>query len=157
MAAGGGRLRRGAAISTSAAIGEFGQKRCQRPLILQPTGRGCRHSVMARHRQIDRCGPPARQARIRTALGGEAENLIVESFELGMLEKSSRIIALGQQIDGAAQPLIGHGPFGHETRDIRGLPCRAHAPRDPVFRDLVHLARAICNSSAACQGPTTVV
>ena len=42
--------------------------------------------------------------RDQLALGREAEHLIVEKFELGMLEELLRIGAVGQDRDGVAQP-----------------------------------------------------
>ena len=49
---------------------------------------------------------PARQ-RDQLALRREAENLVVKQFELGVFEEFLRIGPFRQQLDGAAQPLIG--------------------------------------------------
>ena len=49
----------------------------------------------------------AARQRDQLALRREAEHLVVEQFELGVLQKLFRVGAFGQQFDGAAQPGIG--------------------------------------------------
>ena len=80
--------------------------------------------------------------RDHPALRREAKNLVVEHFELRMLEELLRAVALPEKLDGSAKPVVRPA-----FRDRRvGL--RAHAVlvervrRDAVFGDLVHLARA---------------
>ena len=54
--------------------------------------------------EVDR-GRAARQ-RDQPALGGEAEDLVLEQLELGVLEELLRRVALGEHLDRAPQPLI---------------------------------------------------
>ena len=76
----------------------------------------------------------ARQ-RDQLALGREAEHLVVEQLELGVLEKLLRIGALGEQLDGAAQPGIGAGSRATASRSAsRRRPCRARARRCRIRR-----------------------
>jgi len=49
----------------------------------------------------------AARQRNELAVRRKAEHLIVEQFELGVLEEFLRIGAFGQQLDGPAQPGIG--------------------------------------------------
>ncbi len=55
--------------------------------------------------EIDR-RRPARQ-RDQATLGREAEDLILEQLELGVLEELFRVVAFEQRFDQAAQPHIG--------------------------------------------------
>ena len=54
----------------------------------------------------------AARQRDQLALGREAEDLVLEEFELGVLEELLRAVALCQQVDRAAQPLIGAAFIG---------------------------------------------
>src|SRR5262249_9768667 len=84
---------------------------------------------------------PARQ-RDQLAFRREAKHLVVEQLELGVLEELLRVGALGEQLDGAAQPRIGAGLARQHLR------WRAHAilvervRGDAIFRDLVHIPGA---------------
>ena len=49
----------------------------------------------------------AARQRDQLALRGEAEHLVMEQLELGVLEKFLGVGAFGQQLDGAPQPGIG--------------------------------------------------
>ena len=55
--------------------------------------------------KVNRRGP-ARQ-HDQPPFGGEAEDLVMEQFQLGMFQKFFRRIALVEQFDGVAQPVIG--------------------------------------------------
>ena len=55
--------------------------------------------------EVDRRGL-TRQCN-QLALGREAEHLIVEQLKLGVFKEFLGIRALGQQLDGAAQPSVG--------------------------------------------------
>ena len=74
------------------------------------------------------------------ALRREAEHLVVEQFELGVLEELFRIGAFGKQLDRAPQPGIRIGlareQFGGRTTRILVEGMRG----DAVFGDLVHLS-----------------
>jgi hypothetical protein len=52
-----------------------------------------------------------RAAGDQHALRREAEHLILEQFQLGVLEKFFRVVAFGQLLDRPAQPGVGVG-FG---------------------------------------------
>ena len=73
--------------------------------------------------------------RDQLALRREAEHLVVEQLELGVLEELLRIGALGQQLDGAAQPRIGARSRATASRSAsRRRPCRARARRCRIRR-----------------------
>ena len=100
--------------------------------------------------EIDRRGL-ARQ-RDQLALGREAEHLVVEQFELGVLEEFLRVRAFGQQLDGAAQPGIGVGlARQHFGRRIRAVLVE-RVRRDAVFGDLVHFLGADLQFDALLAG-----
>ena len=65
---------------------------------------------------VDRIGEVDRRRAARQgdqhALGREAEDLVLEQLELGVLEEILRAVALGQLLDGAAQPGVGVGLLG---------------------------------------------
>ncbi len=90
--------------------------------------------------------------RDQLALRREAEHLVVEQLELGVLEKLFRIGALGQDADGVAQPGKGVGLM------LEPLGRRAHAflvervRGDTEFRDLVHLLGADLQLDALVAG-----
>ena len=83
--------------------------------------------------EVDHIGL-ARQ-RDQLALRREAEHLVVEQFELGMLEKLFRVGAFRQDADGMAQPGEGVGFALRAVRSAsRRRPCRRHARRCRVRR-----------------------
>ena len=84
---------------------------------------------------------PPRQ-RDQLALGREAEHLVVEQLELGVLEELLRIGALRQQLDGAAQPRIGAGFARQHLGRRAGVVLVERVRGDAVFGDLVHLPGA---------------
>ena len=89
--------------------------------------------------EIDGVRPP--RQRDQLALG-EAEHLIVEQLELGMLEEFLRIGALREQLDGAAQPRIGARLAREHLGGRAGTVLVERVRGDAVFGDLVHVARA---------------
>ena len=90
--------------------------------------------------EIDHIGV-ARQ-RDQLSFRGEAEHLIVEQLELGVLEKFLRVGAVGQDPDGVAQPGEGVGfalqEFGRRADAVLVEGVRG----DAEFGDLVHLLGA---------------
>ena len=80
----------------------------------------------------------AARQRDEPALRREAEDLVVEQFELGVLEELLRIVALGQKVDGAPKPLIGAALVG-EPRIVVDAFLVEGVRGDAVFRDLVHV------------------
>ena len=90
--------------------------------------------------EIDR-RRPARQ-RDQPALRREAENLVLEELELGVLEEFFRRVAMGDLLDRLPQPGIG-AALGRQPVAIVGDAVLVERMRgDAVFGDLVHLARA---------------
>ena len=100
---------------------------------------------MHRVGKVDRRGAP-RQGD-QAALGREAEHLILEQLQLGVLQELFRRIALGQKLDGAAQPLVGAALGGEPGVDLAlhallaGLLVMG-VGGDAVLGDLVHLGGA---------------
>ena len=90
---------------------------------------------MDRVREIDGRSP-ARQGD-EPGLGREAEDLVVEQLELGVLEEFLRIVALRQEIDGASKPLVG-AAFHGETRIVVHAFLVERVGRNAVFGDLLH-------------------
>ena len=86
------------------------------------------------------------------ALGREAEDLVVEELELRVLEELLRIVALGQKVDGAPQPLIGAAFLG-EARIVVDAFLVEGVRRDAVFRHLVHVHGADLQLDALAAGP----
>ena len=90
--------------------------------------------------------------RDQLALRGEAEHLVVEQLELGVLQKLFRIGAFGQDADGVAQPGKGVGFV------LEPLGRRAHAflvervRGDAEFGDLVHFLGADLQFDALVAG-----
>jgi hypothetical protein len=112
--------------------------------------RGVADVGVHRIRKVDR-GGLARQ-RDQLALGGEAEHLIVEQLELGVLEKLLGVRALGKQLNGAPQPSVGtRFPRQHlRRRAVRVLVERVGG--DAVFGDLVHAVGADLQLDALLAG-----
>ncbi len=100
--------------------------------------------------EVDHVGL-ARQ-RDQLALRGEAEHLVVEQFQLGVLEEFFRIGALRQHLDGVAQPRKGI------RLAIEHLGRRAHAllvegvRGDAVFGNPLHLLGADLQFDALVAG-----
>ena len=112
---GGRRLVLGPHDLDLVAVLQFGQKRRMQAVDLG-ADRGIADVGVHRIGEIDR--RRAARQRDQTPLRGEAEHLIVEQFELGMLQELFGRIALGEHFDGAPQPLIGAALAG------QGLACR---------------------------------
>ena len=83
-----------------------------------------------------------RGSAISLPFGREAEHLVVEQLELGVLEELLRVRAFGEQLDGAAQPGVGVG-FARQHLGRRADAILVErVRRDAVFGDLVHLLGA---------------
>ena len=129
------------------------QRRGQRPELAVDLGADRHVADVGVHRigEVDRRG--AARQRDQLALRREAEHLVVEQFELGVLEKLFRVGALGEQLDGAAQPRIGvrfaRQHFGRRADAVLVERVRG----DAVFGDLVHLAGADLQLDALLAGP----
>jgi hypothetical protein len=90
--------------------------------------------------EIDHVRPPRQGNQL--PLGGEAEHLVVEQLELGVLEKLLRVRAFGEELDGTAQPRIGAGfPRQHLGRRTHSVLVKGMRG-DSVLRDLVHIPGA---------------
>ena len=59
--------------------------------------------------------------RDEVALGGEAEDLVGEQLELGVLEELPGIVAFREDVDEAPQPAIGIGLGGRQANALPGL------------------------------------
>ena len=119
-------------ISTSSPLTEFGRQRRDLAVDLA-ADRGIADVGMHRIGEVDR----RRLARQRDqfALGREAEHLVVEQFELGVLEEFLRIGAFRQQLDRPPQPGIGARTRATTVRSAsRHCLCRAHARRCRIRR-----------------------
>src|SRR5690606_16246903 len=80
----------------------------------------------------------ARQ-RDQLALRGETEDLVLEQFELGMLQELLRIVAFRKRLDRASEPRIGAGLLRQQFTTVAALPILVErVGGDPVFGDLVH-------------------
>src|SRR5579871_2997400 len=101
--------------------------------------------------KIDRRG--AARQRDELTLRGEAEHLVMEQLELGVLEELFGIGAFGQQLDGATQPGIGarlaRQHFGRRPHAVLVERVRG----DAVFGDLLHFAGADLQLDALFSGP----
>ena len=107
--------------------------------------------------RMDRIGEidgrrPARQGD-EPPLGREAENLIVEELELGVLEELFGTVALGQHLDGAAQPAIGAALMGQLFRVARPALLVERMGGDAIFGDVVHLPCAHLQLDALAPRP----
>ena len=142
-----GRRRRGLRLRGDdldlVAVAELRDQRRDLAVDLAPTARVADVGV-DRIGEVDR--RRAARQRDQLALGREAEHLVVEQLELGVLEELFRVGAFRQQLDGAAQPGIGVGlPRQHLGRRADAVLVE-RVRGDAVFGDLVHLAR--CGSAA---------
>ena len=93
--------------------------------------------------EVDRRG--AARQRDQPALRREAEDLVLEQLELGVFEEVFGIVALGQLLDGAAQPAIGVGVLGNLVAGavrLAGAVLVDGVRGDAVFGDRVHLPGA---------------
>ncbi len=87
----------------------------------------------------------AARQRDQPALRREAEDLVLEQLELGVLEEVLRIVAFRQRFDRPPQPCIGVGILGNRVARAVHLAAGILVDRvrgDAVFGDLVHLVRA---------------
>ena len=105
---------------------------------------------MHRVGEVDRRSP---RAATRSACPwGEAEHLVVEQFELGVLEEFLGVGAFGQQLDGAAQPGIGIAIRATASRSAsRRRPCRARARRCRIRRSGASRGCGSAARRAACR------
>ena len=94
------------------------------------------------HRVGEIDGVRSARQRNQLAFRREAEHLVMEQLELGVLEELLRIGALGEQFDGAAQPRIGAGLARQHLRRRSDTVLVERMRRDSVFRDLVHIPGA---------------
>ena len=95
---------------------------------------------MNRIGEIDRCRPP--RQRDQPALRREAEDLVVEQLELGVLQELLGAVAFRQRLHGAAQPLIGPALAGQRGFVAAATVLVERMGRDAVFGDPVHLLGA---------------
>ena len=98
------RLAVGADDLDLVAVLQFGQERRHAAVDLAADRRVADIGV-DRIGEVDR--RRAARQRDQPALRREAEDLVVEQLELRVLEELFRIVALGEKVDGAPQPLIG--------------------------------------------------
>ena len=132
-------------ISTSSPLCELGQERRDAAVDLG-SRRGVADVGVDRIGEVDR--RRAARQRDQPALRREAEDLVVEQLELGVLEELLRVVALGEEVDGAPQPLIG-AALARRARERVGAAVLVERVRgDAVFGDLVHRrAVRICSST----------
>ncbi len=119
--------------------------------------------------EIERRRAP--RQRDEAALGREAEHLVLEQLELGVLEKLLRIGAFEKRLHQAPQPHVGAAflivnelfdtapfvpPCSLPLTRLR-RPCRAHALQRRTRRSLCMSRVRICSSTRWWRGPTTVV
>ncbi len=149
-----GRRRRGLRLRGDdldlVAVLEFGHQRRDLAVDLA-ADRGVADVGVHRIGEVDRRGP-ARQ-RDQLALRREAEHLVVEQFELGVLEELLRIGAVRQQLDGSAQPGIGLRFARQHLGRRPGAVLVQRMRGDAVFGDLVHLLGADLQLDALLPGP----
>ena len=93
----------------------------------------------------------ARQ-RDQLALRGEAEHLVVEQLELGVLEEFLRVGAFGEQRDGAAQPRIGVRFARQHLGRRADIVLVEGVRRDAELGDLVHVDGADLQLDALLAG-----
>src|SRR5262245_27037709 len=86
------------------AVPEFGDER-HRPSVDLAADAGVADVGVHRIGEVDWIG--AARERNQPALGREAEHLILEQLELGVLEKLFRIVAFEQHVDEMPKPAIG--------------------------------------------------
>ena len=149
-----GRRRRGLRLRGDdldlVAVLELGHQRRDLAVDLA-ADRGVADVGMHRIGEVDHLG--AARQRDQLALRREAEHLVVEQLELGVLEELLRIGAVRQQLDGAAQPRIG-ARFARQHLGRRAGAVLVERMRgDAVFGDLVHLLGADLQLDALLPGP----
>ena len=135
--AAGGVLVSARMISTSSPLASGARRR--QPAVDLHAHRGIADIGVDGIGEVDR-GRPARQGD-QPALGREAEHLVVEQLQPRMLQKLFGAVALGEQVDGALEPLIGAALVRQHR--LRGAAVLVERMRgDAVAGDVVHFAGA---------------
>ena len=94
--------------------------------------------------------------RYQHALRREAEDLVLEQFQPGVLEEIFGIVAFRQLLDRAPQPGIGVGFVGNRVSCAVGFADAVLVERvggNAIFGDLVHLPRAYLQFDALARRP----
>src|SRR6476619_2337399 len=101
------------------AVPELGDER-HRPSIDLAADAGVADVGVHRIGEVDGVG--AARERDQPALGREAEHLILEQLELGVLEKLFRVVAFEQHVDEMPQPAVGVALMARQHAVLRDRP-----------------------------------
>ena len=99
------------------AVPELGDER-HRPAVDLAADAGVADVGVHRIGEVDGVG--AARQRDQPALGREAEHLVLEQLELGVLEELFGVVAFEQHVDQMAQPAIGVALMAAAARRLAG-------------------------------------